>query len=183
MNVGLRYLDGAFNFDGHTAGELLAPSFAAELVWFDAFLTNPDRTHRNPNLLIWNRQPWMIDHGAALYAHHNWASIDDARTRAPFPLIRDHVLLTRSDDIAEADDRLAFAVTDEVLARVMGAVPDDLLITPLTTDEFASAEDARQRYRDYLRTRLQLPRAWVTEAIRARAERLQSAPRAMSARR
>ena len=182
-NVGLRYLDGAFNFDGHAAGDLIAPSFAADLVWFDAFLTNPDRTHRNPNLLIWNRQPSMIDHGAALYAHHNWASVDDERTRGPFPLIRDHVLLTCSEDIAEADDRLAPAVTAELLTRVMNAVPDDLLITPLTAAEFASAGEARERYQRYLRTRLEPPRSWVAEAIRARADRLRSAPRAMSARR
>src|SRR5215212_154607 len=86
-NVGLRYLDGAFNFDGMAAGELVSPRLASELVWFDALVTNPDRTHRNPNLLVWDRRPWLIDHGAALYAHHDWASVDDARTRSSFAMI------------------------------------------------------------------------------------------------
>jgi hypothetical protein len=72
-NVGLAFLDGAFNFETHAAGDLVTDDFASRVVWLDAFCTNPDRTHRNPNLLIWNRKPWLIDHGAALYAHHNWA--------------------------------------------------------------------------------------------------------------
>ena len=69
-NLGMRYLDGAFNFDPYAAGSLIDPELAAETVWFDAFLTNPDRTARNPNILIWQRRPWLIDHGAAIYAHH-----------------------------------------------------------------------------------------------------------------
>jgi len=71
INFGMRYLDGAFNFDVSAAGELVPPDLAARIVWFDAFLSNPDRTHRNPNLLIWNREPWLIDHGATLYVHHD----------------------------------------------------------------------------------------------------------------
>lgn len=183
LNVGLRYLDGAFNFDVYAAGDLITSQLAADLVWLDAYLTNPDRTHRNPNLLVWDRQPWMIDHGAALYAHHNWAAVDEARTRAPFPLVRDHVLLTRSADLGEADARLAPAITEDVLRAIMDAVPDDLLITPLTQDEFGSANEARERYRRYLQTRLESPRAFVAEASRAREERLKAGPQALSARR
>jgi hypothetical protein len=55
VNVGLRYLEGAFNFDAAAAGDLVTPEFAARLVWLDAFVTNPDRTHRNPNLMVWRR--------------------------------------------------------------------------------------------------------------------------------
>src|SRR3954471_17656917 len=89
INVGARYLDGAFNFDPHAAGEYIPPSLASELVWFDGYTTNPDRTHRNPNILIWQRKPWLIDHGAAIYAHHSWATVDAERTRTAFPLIKD----------------------------------------------------------------------------------------------
>lgn len=64
INVGLRYLDGAFNFALSAAGDLITPEFASRLVWLDAFVTNPDRSHRNPNILVWNRQPWLIDNGA-----------------------------------------------------------------------------------------------------------------------
>lgn len=102
VNFGMRYLDGAFNFDGSAAGDLITQELAARIVWFDAFVTNPDRTHRNPNILIWNRQPWLIDHGAALYAHHDWQSVNEARTRSPFPLIKDHVLLSLAGDIETA---------------------------------------------------------------------------------
>ena len=89
VNVGLRYLDGAFNFDATAAGELISADFATRLVWLDALVTNPDRSHRNPNLLVWRRSPWLIDHGGALYAQHDWATVDEARTRTPFARIRD----------------------------------------------------------------------------------------------
>jgi hypothetical protein len=102
VNVGIRYLDGAFNFDPLAAGELVTESFAARLVWLDAFVTNPDRTARNPNLMVWQRRPWLIDHGAALYAHHDWASVDEARTRTAFPLVREHVLLRHAGDLHAA---------------------------------------------------------------------------------
>jgi hypothetical protein len=82
-NIGLRYLDGAFNYDGYAASDLIDPELAAEIVWFDGLITNPDRTHRNPNLLVWERRPWLIDHGTSLYAHHDWDNVDQAR-RTPF---------------------------------------------------------------------------------------------------
>src|SRR5690606_4177437 len=81
-NVGLRYLDGAFNFALAAARDVIDSGFAARLVWLDAYVTNPDRTHRNTNLLVHERRPWLIDHGAALYAHHDWAGVDDARTHS-----------------------------------------------------------------------------------------------------
>jgi hypothetical protein len=182
-NIGLRYLDGAFNFSASAAGDLITPEFAADVVWLDAFVTNPDRTHRNPNLLIWNRQPWLIDHGAALYAHHNWASVDTARTRTPFPLIRDHVLLHRSGDLEAADARLSGRVTEEKIVQVLSEVPDSLLLDPSRNGEFASAAAARARYVDYLLTRLQAPRSFVEEAAQARARVLTEQPRRLSARR
>src|SRR5690606_38561206 len=115
LNVGLRYLDGAFNFALSAAGELIDPLLAARIVWMDALLTNPDRTHRNPNILVWQRRPWLIDHGAALYAHHDWAGVDDARTRTPFPLIRDHVLLALAADVNEVDDASAARLDRDTL--------------------------------------------------------------------
>jgi hypothetical protein len=174
LNVGLRYLDGAFNFDGSAAGELISPDLAARLVWFDAFVSNPDRTHRNPNLLIWNRQPWLIDHGAALYAHHDWPSVDEARTRSPFPLIKDHVLLARSADIGEVDAEMTSRLAKDVIAQILDVVPDELLRDKTIALDFADADAARLRYVEYLTTRLRGPRAFVDEAIdaRGRAERV-----------
>ena len=168
VNFGMRYLDGAFNFDVSAAGELVAPDLAARIVWFDAFLSNPDRTHRNPNLLIWNRQPWLIDHGAALYAHHDWGAVDEAKTRAPFPLIRSHVLLSTSGEIDEADAQMTNKLRDDVIGRVVAAVPDAMLSDASIKADFVSSSAARDRYVSYLTTRLQSPRAFVEESIAAR---------------
>jgi hypothetical protein len=169
VNVGLRYLDGAFNFQPASAGDLVAPELAARIVWLDAFTTNPDRTARNPNLLIQDRRPWLIDHGAALYAQHNWPSVDEARTRTPFPLIKDHVLLAGSGDLDAADADAAARLTDDVLARIVGCLPDALLADRAVAQDFATPDAARERYLEYLRTRIRAPRAFVAEAAEARA--------------
>ena len=183
VNVGLRYLDGAFNFDASAAGELLEPELAARVVWFDAFLTNPDRTHRNPNILIWERRPWLIDHGAVLYAHHDWSAVDEARTRTPFPLIQGHVLLARSGDLEEADREMSRALTEAAISDVLANVPDALLGGPTSGGDLATADAARARYRDYFLTRLRSPRAFLAEATGARERLLREPPRPLSARR
>jgi hypothetical protein len=172
INVGALYLDGAFNFDWYAAQEIIDPRFASDVVWFDSYTTNPDRTHRNPNILVWQRRPWLIDHGAAIYAHHSWSTADRERTRTPFPLIRDHVLLTLADDIQGADRRLAGRTTPYVLDQVLASVPDALLLDPLIAGEFGGADQARARYREYLTDRLTEPRLFVSEAIEAREQRL-----------
>ena len=183
VNVGLRYLDSAFNFDAAAAGDLIPVEFATRLVWLDALVTNPDRTHRNPNLLVWQRRPWLIDHGGALYAHHDWAAVDEARTRTPFARIRDHVLLDRAADLGAIDATLAGVLTPDVIARVLAQVPDELLTDPVSCREFATAEATRARYREYLLTRLRAPRDFVAEAVRAREQLRREPPRRLFARR
>ncbi|HEU4640870.1 MAG TPA: HipA family kinase [Gemmatimonadaceae bacterium] len=180
LNVGARYLDGAFNFDPAAAGECVSPELAADVVWFDALLTNPDRTHRNPNLLIWRREPWLIDHGATLYAHHDWSAVDEARARTPFPLIAQHVLLARAGDIERADARLAPRLGEAVLREVLARVPDALLAH---AGGATSPAAARERYIEYLGTRLRAPRAFVAEAAAARDRVRREPPRPLSARR
>jgi hypothetical protein len=183
VNVGLRYLDGAFNFDPGAAGELVSAELAARVVWFDAFLTNPDRTHRNPNILVWERKPWLIDHGAALYAHHDWSSVDEARTRSPFPLIRQHVLLAQSGDIEAADASMSKKLPEAVIDDVLAAIPDALLVAPPFESDAPSPDALRDRYRSYLLTRLAAPRYFVGAAISARERLLAEPPRPISARR
>jgi hypothetical protein len=183
INVGLRYLDGAFNFAPSAAAEMIGASLASRIVWLDAFTTNPDRTHRNPNLLIWQRRPWLIDHGAALYAHHDWASVDDARVRSPFPMIRDHVLLALADDLESADAALTPRITEPLVLGVLDAVPEALLLAPIEKPDFASADAARQRYASYLLERLGARRAFLDEALSARATLLASPPLRLPARR
>jgi hypothetical protein len=179
----MRYLDGAFNFAPSAAGDLVDPWLASRIVWLDAFTTNPDRTHRNPNIMVWQGQVWLIDHGAGLYAHHDWPSVDEKRTRAAFPMIRDHVLLDVAGDIETADADLASRLTDALIADTLRAVPDALLTAPPTGGEFATADDARARYARFLTERLREPRAFVAEAIAARAQVLASPPVRRPARR
>jgi len=183
INVGARYLDGSFNFDMTAAGELVTRELAARIVWFDAFVTNPDRTHRNPNLLIWQRKPWLIDHGAALYAQHDWASVDEARTMSPFPLIGDHVLLGQSGDIDEADAAMTAAITEDLISRVVGAVPDELLSDAAVRADFDTPDTARERYIGYLTARLRGPRAFVREARDAQNRAAGTPPHRLGARR
>ncbi|HEY5439716.1 MAG TPA: HipA family kinase [Gemmatimonadaceae bacterium] len=183
-NVGLRYLEGAFNFDPSAAGELVSPELAAQTVWLDALTTNPDRTHRNPNLMIWQRRPWLIDHGAALYAHHDWSSVDDARTRSPFQLIRSHVLLAVAGDLAAADAASADRLSADAIAEVVATVPDDLLMDPVAgSGDFPSAEAARARYRQYLTGRLAARSIWLAEATAAQEQLRIEAPQHLEARR
>ncbi len=177
VNVGAVYLDGAFNFDGAAAGDLVSPALASRIVWLDAYLTNPDRTHRNPNLLIWRRAPYVIDHGSALYAHHDWESVDEARTRTAFPLIQHHVLLghTTSTDLASADHDAIARLTPETIDAILADVPEALLPDP--------PSEERSRYRDYLVRRLEAPREFVAEINRAREALASRPPRPLKARR
>jgi hypothetical protein len=182
LNVGVRYLDGAFNFDPTAAGDVITPEFAARLVWLDALVTNPDRTHRNPNLLVWQRRPWLIDHGAALYLHHDWASATPDKARAPFPLIASHVLLGRSDGLERVDAGAAAALTGATLRRMVELLPDELLAAPEVAGEGSPATH-RARYFEYLTARLEPPRAFVAAAVEAREALRRSPPRPRSARR
>ncbi|MEO5816947.1 MAG: HipA family kinase [Gemmatimonadaceae bacterium] len=183
-NVGMRYLEGAFNFDPSAAGELVSPDLAAKIVWLDAFTTNPDRTHRNPNLLIWQRGPWLIDHGAALYAHHDWRSVDAERTRTPFLLIRSHVLLAVAGSLDAADAANVSTISATVLSDVLATVPDDLLMdTAEGSGDFPSADAARDRYVRYLTERLESRSTWLAAASAAQQQLRVEAPQRLEARR
>jgi len=183
INFGAQYLDGAFNFDGNAASDLVDPELAAKIVWLDAFVSNPDRTHRNPNLMVCGRKPYLIDHGAALYAQHDWPSVNLERMRAPFPLIKDHVLLAIAADIRAADRTMSSALNDDVIRGVIDAIPDTLLESSAIRADFDSAEKARARYAEYLITRRAEPRAFVDEAIAAQERARKMPPLRVSSRR
>ncbi|HET9314680.1 MAG TPA: HipA family kinase [Vicinamibacteria bacterium] len=155
-NLGLDYLPGSVAFD--PVVERPAADLASRIVWFDAFVSNVDRTVRNTNLLMWHRRLWLIDHGASLYFHHTpgWAA-DPDRARDPFPLVKQHVLLPLADAIEEADAELAPRLTPDLIESIVALVP-------------ASWLDGEERaaYARYLKDRLAEPRAFVEEARRAR---------------
>src|SRR4029453_14294941 len=128
LNLGMRYLDGALMFDP-LAERGVDARLASHIVWFDALVLNVDRTIKNPNLLYWQNQLWLIDHGAALYFYHNWSSDWLARSRAPFQPIRDHVLLPfagfagRNNELERADAELADKLSFHVLEQIVAALP------------------------------------------------------------
>ncbi|TVR64709.1 MAG: aminotransferase class I and II [Gemmatimonadales bacterium] len=183
VNVGIRYLEGAFNFEPRAAGDLISSDLAARIVWFDAWVTNPDRTPRNPNLMIHDGRPWLIDHGAALYGHFNWPRMDATRTRAPFQHLERHVLLGRASDLDEADRALAARLTPHAVTRALDRIPDELLTDPLLQAEFESVRTHRARYREFLLDRLEAPRAFARAAEALRRAHRERRPTPLKARR
>jgi hypothetical protein len=163
LNIALDYLPGSITFDPL----VMRPDadLAARIVWFDAFVTNIDRTARNTNMLVWHGKLWLIDHGAALYFHHDWRDYM-SRAASPFPLVKDHVLLPFAGDLEAADATLAARLGADVIAAVVALIPDAWL-----EDEplFASKAEHRAAYRGYLTQRLRSPRAFAEEAARVRA--------------
>jgi hypothetical protein len=163
INLALDYLPGSAAFD--PVVDSPDPELASRVVWFDAYTTNVDRTPRNTNLLVWHRKLWLIDHGAALYFHHDWANYL-ARSRNPFPQIKEHVLLPFAGNLPEADARLSVSVTPELLRAILSLLPDDWLAHD---SPFADAREHRAAYLEYLLTRLSPPRDFLQEAVDARA--------------
>jgi hypothetical protein len=119
LNLGVDFLPGSAGFD--PLGWTAEAEFASQLVWFDALVQNPDRTWRNPNLLVWHGDIWLIDHGAALYFHHDWSR---AAPDKPFDA-RQHVVRDRATRLKQAHERLAPLITAATLERVTGDVPPE----------------------------------------------------------
>ncbi len=169
LNLALDYLPGSVMFDP-AAGDRTNADLASRAVWFDSFITNVDRTPRNPNLLCWHKSLYFIDHGAALYFHHNWNRRDlDRMAATRFAPIRDHVLLPWADRIAEADAALRPLLTEEALARIVGCVPDEWLPS---VPEAETSGEKRLAYMQYFLRRLQAAPDFVGEAERARSDLL-----------
>jgi hypothetical protein len=166
LNLGMDFLPGALAFSPAVAavGSPVDAEIAADVVWLDALVTNPDRTVRNPNLLLWHGRLWLIDHGAALYVHHSWRDPDE-HARRPFERIRDHVLLPYAGSIQAADERHGHRIDEAMLTGLVDALPDAWL--PVEPSA-GGVEDQRAAYVRYLLRRLELPRTFAEEAERAR---------------
>ncbi len=163
LNFGLAFLSGALGFDPATDAAAMSPERAADVVWLDAYLTNVDRTPRNPNLLLWHDGVWLIDHGAALFFHHRWQAWRE-RIHSAFPQIKDHVLLPVAGSLEAADERLRPRLTPELFRHIVSEVPDAWLEGE---PEFDSPAALRAAYVAYLEERLGNPRPWLQEAIDA----------------
>jgi hypothetical protein len=162
LNLGLDYLPGSVMFD--PVAEKPDADLASRIVWLDAYVTNVDRTPRNANMLMWHRKLWLIDHGAALYFHHSWADMDQ-RSKDPFTLVKEHILLPFAGAIEAADAAMTATITQDVIRGVVDLVPDDWMQDNVP---FSTVAENRQAYVDYLSRRLDAPRHFVEEAIRAR---------------
>jgi hypothetical protein len=160
LNIALDYLPGSLNWE-----PALPPApdreLAAAVVWFDALITNVDRTAKNPNMLRWHRELYLIDHGAALYFHHDWTH-HLARSKSPFSMVRNHVMLPFAGDLRAADARLAPRITEAALHAIVAQVPDAWLAGEATPSA------TRESYVEHLWSRLAAPREFVEEAIRAK---------------
>ncbi len=168
LNLGMRFLPSAFAYN-----PLLKPPvdhhLASQIVWFDAYVTNVDRTPRNVNMLLWEQELWLIDHGAALYFHHNWSGDYLTQSQSPFAYIKQHVLIGLADAISEADATLRPRLTDALLATIVDAIPDVWLGSE---EAFATVHDHRDAYLAYLTARRDAATSFVEEAVNAHAARL-----------
>ncbi len=165
LNLGLDYLPGSITFDP-VAGPAPGAAEASGLVCFDAYVMNVDRTPKNPNLLVWHRALWLIDHGAALYFHHAWEGARESMA-STFPPIKDHVLLPWATGLREAEATLRRRLTPEVLERTVELIPDAWLDKEAA---FASARGHRDAYLAWLLGRLEAAPAFIKEAEHARAQ-------------
>jgi hypothetical protein len=160
QNLGMDFLPGALGIERPDG---IDPDLAARVVWFDGLVQNVDRSWRNPNLLRWHGQPWLIDHGASLYFHHDWPGAANAAAR-PYPGAADHVLLPVAGPLDAVQAELGPRVTRDLLAEVLALVPDDWLAAG-----GLDADAARAAYTDVLSVRAAEPDPWLPalEATRA----------------
>lgn len=165
LNLALDYLPGSVTFDPLV--DQPAKELASGIVWLDAYITNVDRTARNTNMLMWHQNLWLIDHGAALYFHHGWGGDLEERSRAPFPMIKEHVLLPQASRIKEVDEEFKGRITPDAVRSIVDLIPDSWL---LVGAPFESEAAHREAYASYLLNRAASSRTFVEEAIDARAQ-------------
>lgn len=162
LNLALHYLSGAIAFD--PAVTKVDEKLASQIVWLDSFITNVDRTVRNTNLLMWHKELWLIDHGAALYFHHTWDNWEE-QARRPFVQVKDHVLLPWAVELEKVDEEARSLLTPERINAVVALVPEEWLTTKSSS---GSAEEKRHVYEQFLLTRLAASRIFLNEALHAR---------------
>jgi len=162
LNLALDYLPGSVTFD--PVAESPDADLASSIVWFDAYVTNVDRTPRNTNMLMWHRRLWLIDHGAALYFHHRSDNYLE-RSRDPFPLIKNHVLLPFASSLREADSKMTKRITPDIIDRIVKLIPDAWLVGG---SSFGGDGQRKDAYIEYLLDRLAASHVFLEEAIHAR---------------
>lgn len=159
LNLGISYLSGAISYDPTV--NTVDAEMASTIVWLDCMLMNVDRTAKNTNMLIWNRQLWLIDHGASLYFHHGPQDWNE-QAKKPFTLIKDHVLLRQANQLEEANEKAQAKLTREKMDELVTLIPDEWLVQDMPFAE------QRARYAQYFSTRLAHATVFINEANHAR---------------
>lgn len=162
LNLGVHYLSGAITYD--PVVNVIAPLLASKIVWLDCLLTNVDRTARNTNMLMWNRELWLIDHGASLYFHHSWHNWEEQAKR-PFVQVKDHVLLAQAAELDKIDTEYRELFTPERIRAIVSVIPDDWLTS---IAQHGSPEEIREVYTRFLVSRIAVSGIFVKEAQDAR---------------
>lgn len=162
LNLALHFLSGAINFDPLVSK--VDSLLASKIVWLDMFITNVDRTFRNTNMLMWNRELWLIDHGAAFLFQHGWTRWKENATKS-FPPIASHVLLQQAESLAEINDEFTYILNDEKIDAIVSLIPDEWLLAGRDGDQ---PEELRKVYADFLKLRLSYADQFTKEADNAR---------------
>ncbi len=162
LNMGMHYLSGAISYD--PAVHETDAETAAKIVWLDSYLMNMDRSYRNTNMLIWQKELWLIDHGAALYFHHNWPGWEQ-KASSKFPLIKDHVLLAQAKEkLAEVNSILKNKITPQLIDDIVDSIPDIWL---QEETHFENISEHRNAYKSFLKNRLLFADEFINEAQHA----------------
>jgi hypothetical protein len=157
LNLAVDFLPGSLGYDGSSFRP--DPELAARILWLDALVANVDRSWRNPNLLVWDRRLWAIDHGSALYFHHAWTTPQRFSVQ-PYDA-SEHILLRYAGGVGNADDELAPIVTGDLLAEVVGLVPEEWLAGDTA---HPTVEATRAAYVEFLLARLERRPTWLPVA-------------------
>ena len=161
LNLGMSYLSGAVTYDP----AVIRPDapLASKIVWLDAFLMNVDRTARNTNMLLWQKELWLIDHGASMYFHHNWEHWKE-QSQKPFTQIKDHVLLRQATLLEETDQFMKQLLNKQVIDGIVALIPESWIEATF----FESPEMVRNIYSEFLQIRLESSEIFVKQALYAR---------------
>ena len=162
LNLGLHFLSNAITYDPLVSD--VDSLTASKVVLLDSLISNIDRTAKNTNLLNWNKELWIIDNGASLYFHHNWETWENHLTRT-FPLIKDHVLLSKATSLKEASSEIKQLINADVIHEIIANIPEDWL---LSEGDFLNPAEMRAAYISFLNTKLLLIDKLVKEAADAR---------------
>lgn len=163
MNLAMHFLSGAINFDPVVT--TVDAKLASEIVWLDAFITNIDRSAKNTNMLIWNKELWLIDHGSCLNFQYTWTDWE-LKAKSPFAYIKEHVLLSQASQLIEIDEKFRKILNDDKLRNIVMLIPDAWLEWD---DSDETPTELREIYFRFLSTRLKHSEIFLTEAQNARA--------------